>query len=411
MNRLFAIGNRRARQRIRVAGCALGLLVSVFYLSGCAMLSMRREPPRPGRTKLSSPMVIVPAQNIGNYLVIEAKWDRSGPYRFIIDTGSSVTLVTPAFVKRYGSRAETTPAAPRVRVTSAEGKTVELPSGTVQEFSLGEARFSNVPVLVYDCAPLSAHLGVRIDGILGFPLFRETLLTLDYPNGRVLLQPRGLDTLLPGTTIEFEDKRKTPLIPVKLGDRTFVALIDSGSDAPLSLNPVGLEPKFISGPRPGATIGTLTGDRAEQVGRLAEPLALGDYVLTDPIVDLTEALSSIGGALLKNFTVTFDQEHGRVTFYRQSREPIVAGPRRSAGLSFNKTPAYWRVAGVVPGSSAATSNIQRGDLVIRINGESVERWDLTRYEEFVASTSAITFTFLQGTQETDLQCAVFDLVP
>ena len=36
----------------------------------------------------------------------------------------------------------------------------------------------DVDVLIYDCEPLSAHLGVRIDGVLGFPLFRETLLTL-----------------------------------------------------------------------------------------------------------------------------------------------------------------------------------------------------------------------------------------
>ena len=28
---------------------------------------------------------------------------------------------------------------------------------------------------------------MKIDGILGFPLFRETILTLDYPHKRVLL--------------------------------------------------------------------------------------------------------------------------------------------------------------------------------------------------------------------------------
>jgi hypothetical protein len=40
---------------------------------------------------------------IGNVLVVEDKWDKFGPYHFIVDTGSSVTLVSPDLAKRYAS--------------------------------------------------------------------------------------------------------------------------------------------------------------------------------------------------------------------------------------------------------------------------------------------------------------------
>ena len=63
-----------------------------LLLTGCQAL--RREPPRPGGTRIGSGAVTLPAQILGNTLIVEAKWDHYGPYHFLIDTGSSVTLVT-----------------------------------------------------------------------------------------------------------------------------------------------------------------------------------------------------------------------------------------------------------------------------------------------------------------------------
>jgi hypothetical protein len=392
----------------QLASAALAALL----LAGCTALPspFRRAAPMPGHTTLGSPLVVLPAQKLGNYLIVETKWERAGPYRFLVDTGSSVTLVTPALAKKFAS-ANAAPAAPHVRVKSAEGEIAELPAATLRRLELGDARFDEVPVLVYDCAPLTAHLGMKIDGVLGFPLFRETLLTLDYPRGRVVLQPANTTALVPGTAVPLDDANKTPLIRLQLGDRSLVALLDSGSDAPLSLNPVGLNPRFASGPRTGATVGTLTGDRPQQIGRLAETLGLGDFTLPRPIVELTDELSAVGGAILKNFTVTFDQQHDRVFFQRDSHDPIVTPSLRSAGLSFTKTPAYWRVAGVVPGSPAETAGVQPGDLVTRLNGEPLAKWDLIRFEQLVATADAITFTFLNGATEAEKKIGVFELVP
>lgn len=392
---------------------ALALATAILLvLSGCSALPFRREPPRPGRTTLSSPLVILPAEAMGNYLVLQAKWDRYGPYHFLIDTGSSITLISPALVKRYPGREGIVPTGRRVRVAGADGNSAELPAASLRRLELGDARFEDVPVLVYDCAAISAHLGVKIDGVLGFPLFRETLLTLDYPGRRVLLQPAGTIAAVPGTTVVFDDARKTPLIRVQLGDRNLVALIDSGSDAVFSLNPVALEPEFAFGPRVGATVGTIAGDHAQQIGRLAGSLAIGGNLFQRPVVELTDELSAIGGGMLKHFAVTFDQEHDRVTFYRESNTLILSPPRRSAGVSFNKTPAYWKVAGVVPNSPAETAEIRPGDLVTRINGEPVTRWDFRRYEELIATAGEIAFTFLNGASESDPKSVkVFELVP
>jgi hypothetical protein len=385
-----------------------GLLV-LFLVSGCVLF--RREMPRPGRTKLDSPLVIVPAVTLSNYLVVQAKWDKRGPYHFLIDTGASVTLVSPELAARYAVKNARPTATPLVRVKSATGETALLTSTTLRRIELGDAQFENVQALIYDCADLSAHLGVQIDGILGFPLFRETLLTLDYPRSRVLLQNRAAAPLLPGTAIPFNNDRKTPIISLRLGNQTFAALIDSGSDVSLSLNPVGLDPTYAVKPRPGATVTTLSGDRTQLIGRLADTLIIGDYAVQQPIVDLTDELTSLGGGILKHFTVTFDQEHSRATFHRESKLPVPPEKRRSAGLSFDKTPAYWRAASVVLGSPAAEAGVQAGDLVTRINGEPVAQWDIARYQKLVASAPEVSFTFLNGTQETETRLKVFELIP
>jgi hypothetical protein len=386
------------------------LLLPVLLLTGCS--TFQRQAPRPGRTTFDSPLVVLPAQNLGDCLVVEAKWDRYGPYHFLIDTGSTITLVSPDLAKRYAAKnASPLSNAPQKYVKGADGGTIQLATVTLRRIELGDARFESVPALVYDCGPLSAQLGVKIDGILGFPLFRETLLTLDYPRSRVLLNPASPPPLLPGVTIPFNNASKSPLIPIRLDETTFIALIDSGSDAPISLNPVGLKPVYAAGLRPGPTVSTLSGDHTPQVGRLAGTLTIGGYPLQSPLVEETDELSSIGGKVLKNFTVTFDQEQGQVTFYREATGPITFEPRRSVGLSFSKTPAYWRVVGIVPGSPAAAAPVQPGDLVTRINGEPVAQWDMRRFDQLVTSARTITFTFLNGAQENNMTLNVFDLVP
>jgi hypothetical protein len=386
-------------------------LLLALVLSGCSSVSrLYRRESRPGRTKLESRLVVIPAQIIGNHFIVETRWDKHGPWRFLVDTGSSVTLVSPGFASRYGFQ-QSAATNPPVRIRSADGGTVNLPAINIKRLELGDAHFLNIPAFTYNCDELSAHLGVRIDGILGFPLFRDVVFSLDYPQSRLVIGTAGTAPLLPGSLIPFNNERRTPIVSIALGDETFTTLIDSGSDGPLMLNPFGLNPEFTYGPRPGGTVGTLTGDRPQQIGRLRQPLVIGAYTLERPLVDITDQLSSIGGEVLKHFCVTFDPPRNHVTFFRDSTAAIASGPRRSSGLSFTKTPAYWRVVGVVPGSPAEKAGIQRGDLIARINGEPVSAWPLQRLDALTRRSAEIAFTFIHGNKETPIIIPTFELVP
>ncbi|MFA5262695.1 MAG: retropepsin-like aspartic protease, partial [Opitutaceae bacterium] len=248
--------------RSAASALLLGLAALAFALPTSMQASwFRREPPRPGRTTMESSSVVVPAQIVGDYIIVTAKWDRRGPYNFLIDTGASVTLVTPSLAQRYGTivkQADGTRS--QVSVKSSEGETTVLDAVSIKRIDLGDVRFDNVPALIYDCNAISVHLGIRVDGILGFPLFREVLLTLDYPRHRVILtSPGSAAALQPGTPVPFNNEQRTPIIPLKIADQTFFALIDSGSNSTLRLNPVGLTLKYAQAPRLGAIVSSLTG--------------------------------------------------------------------------------------------------------------------------------------------------------
>ena len=399
-------GAGRPRRLVRcLGGMALGLLL-ILGLGGCAS----KGGPKPGRTKLESRLIEVPAELIGNLLVVELSWDRHGPWRFLIDTGSSVTLIDPAFADRYrtGARALSLP---RVRVRDAAGEYAELEPVTIARIQMGEARFERVQALVYDCSALSAHLGRPIHGIIGFPLFRNTTLTIVNPRARLILTRALNPPLVPGSRIAFEAAGPLPLIPIEVAGQNLLALIDTGSDGPLNLNPVGLDLTYAAEPRPGATVATLAGERVQQVGRLEGALRVGDYRLVAPIVDLTDDLSSLGGEILRHFTLTFDQQRRNVIFHRDTPAPLTMPVRRSAGLSFVRTPAYWRVVGVMPGSPAEAGGLQPGYLVARINEEPVTRWSLERFHREVERAPAITVALIEGNAERVIEVATFTLVP
>lgn len=400
---------RRVRQ---VARWSLFALAGLLF-TGCTIFTQR---PGPAVTTQGPRTTILPARIISNFFLVETKQADGKSYRFMIDTGSSTTLVSPALAASLRMK-EKKGAPHTLPVRGANGSEVDLPTITLKEISLGDVHFARVPAREYDFSELSIHVGLPIDGVLGFTLFRDTLCTLDYAGARLELAP--LPFLVPAatkpaartTTINYDSGQATPLVTVQMGNEAFVVLIDSGSDGSLSLNPAGLHPRFSQGPRSGNLAATLSGDRPQLVGRLAQNITLGSHVIQEPVVDLTDQLSSIGGDLLKHFKLTFDQRRKLVTLVRDAEGAVLMPARRSTGISFQRMSSYWKILSLIPDSPVTALPLQAGDLCIRINGEPVSAWDYERYSALVRSADKVTYTFLNAAKEQDHEVPVFDLVP
>ncbi len=393
-------------RRTVVLAYSLLLIAYCFLTSGCVS--------RPGRGEPQT--VRVPAKILSHFFLVESQQADGQTYRFLIDTGSTVTYASSALAASLKQK-ENRKAPPRtLTVRGANGREVELPAITLRHLRLGAKDFERVPAVVYDFSDLSAHLGLTIDGIIGYPLFRDTLLTLDYTGAQLEIAPNPVVAPLPvaqprTSIIPYNRERATPHIPVQMDNESFFVLIDSGSDGGLALNPAGLHPRFVHGPRIGMIVSSLDGDKRQLVGRLDQNIIVGTQLVQQPVVDLTEQLSSLGGELLRHFRLTFDQQRHLVTLVRDSEGPVSMAGRRSAGLSFRRFPNYWRLLAVVPDTPNSALPVQPGDLCVRINGELVEKWTFERYAELVQTARKITYTFLSGSKETDYEVQVFELVP
>lgn len=401
-------------RRIPGTGCwILSSALLLLLFTGCSSISRRF----PGRTVVEVEPTTVPARIISNFFLIETPGPDGVTHRFLLDTGSTISYVTPDLAGSYGLKQKKNAPRRTVQVRSANGGEIELETVTLSKITIGQASFERVPAVIFDLVSLSSHLGLQIDGIIGFPVFRNTLLTMDYPGRRLVIAPYpAMFAPLPRqtpqiSTIAFNNQQGTPLIPVQLGNESFIVLIDTGSDGSLNLNPAGLHPRFANGPRIGTIVSSLQGDRRQLTGRLDQDILIGAHVVQQPIVDLTEQLSSIGGEFLRHFSLTFDQRRNQVTLGHEGEGPVLMTSRRHTGLSFARSSVYWRVLAVIPDTPAAKLPIQAGDLCVRINGEPVEQWGYERYAALLASATKITCTFLAGSKETDLEVPVIDLVP
>ncbi|MDX2186272.1 MAG: aspartyl protease family protein [Opitutaceae bacterium] len=385
------------------------LLLAVLVLSGCNSLPFS-TPPAIEATDLPRETVVIPARRVGNLLLIEAQWDKRGPWRFIVDTGSSVTLVSSEFASRYAISRKRFVSAPK-RVRLATGTERLFPNTVIREFRFGEASFINKPVLVFDASELSAQFGVKIDGILGFPFFGESRIELDYGQPQLRISRSVPDTGRPPEATSYRLEMRTPRITGTLGgsDREF--LIDSGSDVAVVLPILDPTLRFSIPIRPGGALGSLSGSTQSLVGRIDGDFAFANHIARNPVVTFGGTESSIGGGILSLFTVVFDTREKWVALVSAGASPLTPTSLRHAGLSFTKTPAYWRVDAVVPGSNAETAGVRVGDLVVRINGEPVSRWPLARFDAHVRRAEELVYTFLHGTRERPATIPPFDLVP
>jgi len=113
------------------------------------------------------PLVLVPAFVNGR-----------GPQTFVLDTGASTTVLSPALAEAL--RIETVAAEP---MTGAGG-TLQATLGRVGSLTVGGAALQDVSVMVADfLTELGSVVGTRLDGVLGYNFLRHFRVTLDYPNG------------------------------------------------------------------------------------------------------------------------------------------------------------------------------------------------------------------------------------
>lgn len=232
-----------------------------------------------------------------------------GPFRFVIDTGTGAeAFVTGELADQLGL-----PAAGQVHLSDPSGQgRQKVPIVQIQSLQVAGVEFTGVRAIRH---ALNGTDG-SCQGLLGFSLFRNYLLTLDYPRRRITLTsgalvPDGEQSVLP-----FRMPDGIPIVPMHIGTMQIEAQIDSGGTGLSLPERIASQLKFASDPTLFGNAESLSTRFQVKAAKLASDVHLGSYTFTQPFVEINPAfpLANFGSGAMQSFTFTFDQKTALVRF-------------------------------------------------------------------------------------------------
>jgi len=347
----------------------------------------------------------IPFKLVHNLIVMPIKINNSNSLNFILDTGVRSTLITRLY---YSDSLELN----HTKRTQIRG----LGSGYTIEAIISSGNSLNLPgiigenqeiyVLMEDIFNLSTRMGMPIHGIIGYDIFKNFVVKVNYSSKILTLYRPDL---------RLKKKRKAEEYPLHIenekayvyanvrqhnGDTLQVKLVvDTGASHTLSLylpsnDKLELPPKTME-----AYLGRgLSGDINGKIGRLPG-FSMGRYELQDlpasypdeasikAALNIANRNGNLGSDILKRFTVIFDYPHKRLLLLPNSKYKVPFHFNMSGFEVSTPLPGvnFYEVSNVVPNSPATAAGVQNGDELVSINGRSCFDLNLNEVLEVMES--------------------------
>lgn len=245
-----------------------------------------------------------------------------GPFRFIIDTGTGGdAMVSPQFAEELNL-----PIVGHGTLSDPSGEGVRrTPIVLLDTLEVAGVRFTGVRAVSHD---FFAELGT-CDGILGFTLFRNYLLTLDFPNRLVTLESGSLAPDGSRSVLPFRMPHGIPVALLKFDKLGLVeAQLDSGGGGLVLPEKLAEHLRYEVDPTLFA-LGRSVSTRFEmKAAKLASDVKLGRYTFTHPVVEIHPAfpLVNFGSPPMQIFAITFDQRSLLVRFASNQKRFSLSAP-------------------------------------------------------------------------------------
>jgi hypothetical protein len=347
------------------------------------------------------PRVSIPFEWQCNLIVVPIRINGSDTLHFILDTGVGMNLLTDpkvatALALRYVRKIDI--------LGAGEGEPLEAMVAIGNQIYLPGLRANgqSVVALSQDVLALSDYVGMPVQGVFGYDLFKSFVVQLDFSRKIITLHhpQKYRYKKKDGTKIPLSIEGGKPYIlaEAEWGDHQKVEvklLVDTGAGHSLSLDRgthpgIRLPEKHLQAMLGRGLSGAIHGG----VGRLAN-LRLGGYELPEIITSFPDTLSraallnrktgrqgNLGCEALKRFHVIFNYNEGYMVlkpnkkFFREPFNRDMSGlTLKGGGIHFEKcvveqvdagTPAD--IAGILPGDEIIsvnenmTRNIRLGDV-------------------------------------------------
>lgn len=368
-------------------------------------------------------------EQVDGLIYVEVAVNGSEPVPFLLDTGATGSLVSPATARVAGLHGYESKAIGGPGSGGGPGLGGTQAGEIVHGVSLRAGNFEFPPqdVMVAPVGAVTAGTGHRTDGILSVSRLDE--IEIDYGSGVIRFDSADRAPLAGGIPLRLEDG--FPLIEAEIGlpqggriRGTF--LVDTGAKlAGLILTRSFLDrhPEILRcGEHPRIpNIAVFGGEMQLEGGRVAS-LGFGRYTLAQPFTLFAHSRSAIfdgqgidgviGTQLLSRFRIVMDLRRGKLYLDGNSTldEPILAD---SSGLRLNVGPPdfhRFKVIDVMAGSPAAEAEMRPGDVVEEIGGRAADDIDLAELRGMLSIPNRrYALTVMRGEDEMHVDLATREL--
>lgn len=329
--------------------------------------------------------VHISIQIVNNLIIIPIKINNSPPFNFLLDTGVKTTILSEPLLLNF------------LQIDSSEAVLVlglgkqgyiiaeKLKNITFLLEGITGAKMDMI-VLPEGIISLSEHLGFPVYGILGYDLFKQFPVYINYSANVI--------TLYKESTYKVP-KRRTTKVPLKIKNSkpyvnavitswdgkvdTLEMLVDLGASAPILLNEEfrNYSEKHIQSYLGKGISGKLYGTEGRIKSFKISDIEFNDAIVSYPNDDYLFPAEAkierwdgiIGGGLLKRFQVIIDYSDSVLFLKRNYKYDAPMFPNLSGmeviaeGLAYNK----FKIDFVRPDSAADHAGVKEGDYIITIN--------------------------------------------
>ncbi len=363
----------------------------------------------------------VPFQLLNNHIYVEVRIDGQGPFQVMCDTGGQ-NVMTPELAKTLGLEAQGA-----FQGRGAGEKSEDVALTKVKTLALGDVTLRDQAFAIFPLQTMQRVEGARLDGLVGYEIFRRFVVTVDYARQELVLTlPEAFAYHGDGAVVPFRFHDQTPQIDGAIDGIAGALDLDTGSRASLTvLGPFaakhGLAERY--GAEVEATTGWGVGGSVR--GRLARAAAirLGPVEVRDVVIDLSQQkkgsftdpylAGNVGGGVLRRFRVIFDYGRKQVIFEPAGNAARDAWDRAGVWLNLAQGGDAFEVVDAIAGGPAATAGLVAGDRVVSVDGRSAADLALPALRarlRALAPGTQVTFTVERGGARRDLVVTLRDLV-
>jgi len=249
-------------------------------------------------------------------IIVEASLNDKGPFKFVVDTGSSVTVVGQEAAEVLGIHQGS---------NSAVSGCCSSKMIAVGSMQIGSICKSKVPITLGNLSPLSEETGTKLDGIIGSPFLKDYQVVIDYPRREITFEEPKQERRLP---MEFRSVGDANFIVVetKLNEKgPFSFLVDTGATKTTVAEQIGQtfdlyrtahgRKAALSGSFAGTTL-ILSKVKSIQVGSAKSiDVEVGVHDLESPSNGVRLLVDRVlGYTFMKDYRVTINYPKRRLSF-------------------------------------------------------------------------------------------------